>query len=193
MASLAPPILTLERFAELCELVDDGFVKHAAMLAAAGLDERTWLALRDAWLPRLAAGDEPELATRFGHAYAAARRHRLGCIVMPPRVLTTPVGMRIDADDTEETSARSVVDGDPAAPVDAPQRVSPPLAPVGSRSHAPDPTEQTIPAAHVPPPVRVPPLPPPPTGRRQRLVRFDTQTGAQLPCAYWIDEPTPPR
>lgn len=188
MASDRIPALTLERFAELCELVDDGFAKHAARLAEAGVDWGTWTMLRDAWLPQLA---EREIAARFGAAYAAARRRRLSHLALPGAVLGMTPG--VETYDTEETSGPlPVLDegGDADPPKDGSAGTS-----FNSGTAVVDPAERTI-QAHGAPPPPAPGLSPPPSpsGHRRRLVQFDTQTGAPLANPYWVDEiPVSPR
>lgn len=204
---------TIEAFAWLCAILDTSLLGRDGALAAAGLDEATWKTLCDASLPLLAAGDAPDVAARFAAAYATARQRRVGDLgqLALPELAEIRAALGFDADDTEESVAPlQVLDVDgtaelvlpPVGPV-IPFRTATMLPPPGPGSSAPepsvaadqpaadDPQELTLEVPHTPPPPR-PALPfcAVPTAPRQRLVRFDTQTGAPLERPYWVDDVT---
>ena len=200
----AAPGPSVESFAQLCALLDGGFAARDGVLAAAGLDEAGWQALRAAWLPRLASSDAPALAQQFGRAYAHARRHP-GFLALP--VLIAEEDPETDApaptpedDDTEGTVERAFPLAGPALPFRVPGLLLPP-APRRYAGELPllvpasDPSAATldVPCAPLPSGAALPFTSPPPNGRRLRLLRFDTQTGQPLATPVWIDDPTPNR
>jgi hypothetical protein len=215
-----PARSSIEHFAQLCALLDDGPASHAEALAAADADETRWQASCEAWLPRLAAGDAPELAVRFSRAYAIARHWHAGHLPLPSvpeaaRVPGTPgvapasskeLVLEIDADDTVPGSAPpGALDADVAAESAPPTAESaPPFTrvdmllppaprePAAARDALPattDPADATLESAQAAVALFAPR--PAATGWRQRLARFDTQTGQPLPEPRWVDEPTP--
>jgi hypothetical protein len=68
------PVESIERFAELCALLNEGFADRARVLGAAGLDEAAWKRLETRWMTQIAESSNGALARRFGEAYAAKRR-----------------------------------------------------------------------------------------------------------------------
>ncbi len=202
-------VRTIDHFAQLCALLDDGFAVRADVLAAAGLDEAAWQALRAEWVPRLASGDAPELALHFGRAYAHARRHP-GDVAPPQPVVEEDTDvdaptLGADTDPTERTAAGGFPLAGPATPFRVPTLLPPALNPYTAASTprqpspavaAADPTEATLEVPCVPLQAAAAALPfPLPTsdGRRQRLQRFNTQTGQPLSTPIWVDDPTPSR
>ena len=67
------PECTIERFAGLSALIDGGRVSRASVIEAAGIDEAGWTYLERHWLARLSAGDDDDLAARFGTVYGRTR------------------------------------------------------------------------------------------------------------------------
>src|SRR5262245_43157809 len=99
------PFAHVERFAQLCALIDNSPTTRADVLAAVGLDEVGWQALRAEWLPRLAADDAGQLAQHFGRAYVRA------CQYPSYRALHEPE--RVAEEDTASDSPVSSPDTDP--------------------------------------------------------------------------------
>lgn len=58
---------SIERFAELCRRLGDAFTARAVVLAEAGLDEASFVAIEQAWMRRL----DGELAEQFIAAFSA--------------------------------------------------------------------------------------------------------------------------
>jgi hypothetical protein len=197
----------IERFAQLCALLDDGSVQRAAVLDAAGLDEATWCQLRMAWLPRLAAGDALALALRFGRAYAHARR-QVGKPALPeswPADLAaedTDVDAAPPVPKPDDPAKMTVAGGFPLAGPAVPFR-SPPMGTTAGleRLHSPpsrpqpaatvESAERTVEVAVLATAERAAVLPFRPTPGR-RLHKFDSQTGLPLPVPIWVDEPPAP-
>jgi hypothetical protein len=201
---------SIERFAQLCALLDDGFAVRADILAAAGLDEAAWRALRAEWVPRLASGDAPDLALHFGRAYARARRHPgYLALALPQPVVEEDTdvdapSVDADTDPTARTAAGGFPLAGPAMPFRVPTLLPPALNPYATASTpcqpspmvaTVDPTEATlgVPCAPSPAATALPFSSPSSDGRRQRLQRFDTQTGQPLATPIWVDDLTPPR
>jgi hypothetical protein len=185
----APLALSPEALAQLSACLDVGCVVRADVLAAAGLDEAAWQRLRAEWLAQLAAGDGPGLAQRFSRAYARARQQPGAELVDMEDTLSDaspPVAPDADVDGTAELALP------PAGPA-LPFRVSALLPPPQAFAQAaPDPAEMTLEVPCTSPPSHAAlPFVPAVTGRRQRLVCYDTATGRPLPQPYWINEPTP--
>jgi hypothetical protein len=202
------PASTIERFAQLCALLDDGFAVRADVLAAAGLDEAAWQALRVEWVPRLASGDAPELALHFGRAYAHARRHPGD--VTPPQPVeeedtdVDALSVGANTDPTERTVAGGFPLAGPAMPFRVPALLPPALNPYAAASTPCQPSpavaavdlgEATlaVPCGSFQAAAALPFSSPTSDGRRQRLQRFDTQTGQPLATPIWVDDPAPPR
>jgi hypothetical protein len=122
----------------------------------------------------LAAGEAPEIAVRFARAYARA------CLGPP----TSP--------EPDRTVEMAVCTGaEPVLPFE-PRPVRPRLM-RAETEHGEATLEVprgAVPKAAVLP--FAPAVPPAPAGRRQRLQRFDTQTGRPLPEPVWVNEPEPP-
>jgi hypothetical protein len=153
----------LERFAALCAVLDTD-EGAARVRAAAGVNEAEWMAVRARWLPVLASGNAPDLAACFATAYARACR-------------ATTI-----ADHTLEL-----------APHAQQPHAALPFRPLAGRVDG-----DGAGATQVVPPGAVPPAAPLPFAAaapvaRQRLVRFDPQTGRPLPEPVWVDAPEPPR
>ena len=206
----------IERFAQLCALLDNGSSPRAEVLAAAGLDEAGWRLLCMEWLPQLAAGDAPELSLSFAPAYARACRHRCG-IVLPHAspVLGSAVPAELEADSTYPDAAaplgfepdRTVEGAFPHAGPALPFKSETTLPPAPAfrptecspvPQSAADPIEATlaIPCAAPGPGAVLPFSAPTADGRVLRLARFDAQTGAPLQVPRWVDgpeRPAPPR
>jgi hypothetical protein len=211
---MQPPEHTIEDFAELCALVDNGATGRATVLAEAGLDDAGWHHLRAKWLPMLADASVPEIAQRFGRAYGLVRSQR-GRAPAAPAVRSTQAQLLFELDgDTECNPQPPVHDPDrtsdlayplagPATPFknaallpvtwlllhgEPPRRSAP-------RASERDATDVTLDldGAHLPA-VSVLPFVVPDgasAGRRLRLQRFDPQTGQRLdpPIWVWMDEP----
>jgi hypothetical protein len=64
---------SIERFAELIALQDDGHTPRSAILSAAGVSVEVWREVEGSWMQRLAAGDDPGLALRFAKTYGLTR------------------------------------------------------------------------------------------------------------------------
>jgi hypothetical protein len=209
------PADAIERFAEICALLDNGSSPRDEILAAAGLDAAGWRLLCVQWLPQLAAGDAPELSLSFAPAYARARRYP-GGLVLPHAspVLRSAVPAELDEEDTEADAASPVgLDPDrtvagsfplagPALPFRAATVLPPALttapseAPPAMRPAA-EPAEATLQVAcAAPAPSAVLPFSAPTAdGRLLRLQRFDTSTGELLAVPRWVDDadiPAPP-
>ncbi len=191
----------IERFAQLCALLDDGSVRRAAVLDAAGLDETTWCQLRVAWLPRLAAGDALALALRFGRAYAHARR-QAGKPAVPEPWPAELVAEDTDVDaappvpEPDDPTEMTVAGGFPLAGPAVPFR-SPPVGTTAGLERLPSPPSRAQ-AAAIEPAERTLEVPVLATAERaalpfrptpgRRLHRFDSQTGLPLPVPIWVDE-----
>jgi hypothetical protein len=206
------PTDAIERFAQLCALLDDGFSTREEVLAAAGLDEDRWQQLCVHWLPRLAAGDAPELALSFAPAYARARRYA-GGIVLPhvSPLLGGTVVAELEGEDTDADAAppigldpdRTVEGSFPLAGPAMPFRVGmspPPAATIAPSEHPPalrgagaDATGMTLqfPSAPAPSHAVLPFCTVTGDGRVLRLERFDSRTGTLLPEPRWVDGPEP--
>ena len=74
MSVHSSPVESIERFAELCALLNEGFADRARVLGAAGLDEAAWKRLETRWMTQIAESSDGAPARRFGEAYAAKRR-----------------------------------------------------------------------------------------------------------------------
>jgi len=212
---------SLEVFAWLCATLDTGLVERDHALASAGLNEAKWSALCDEWLPRLAASDRADLAVRFAGAYGRARqeqRHEPAPLVqsvLAPDSSSVGRPLEITGDDTEENpapppgcTADQTLEMPFAAvgrsvPVMPFRPASPPSPSSSSPVTHPRDTErlQSSTAGVAERTVEIPPGSPgggsalpfaaAASGRQQRLVRFDTRTGAPLAHPYLVDDPTP--
>ena len=69
---------SVERFAQLCALLNEGFADRAIVLASAGLDDNSWKQLESRWMTQIAQSADGALARRFGAAYTAARAPSTG-------------------------------------------------------------------------------------------------------------------
>jgi hypothetical protein len=215
MPDLASPAESIERFAELIALEDDGYTPRRAILLAAGVQAPEWRQLERAWMERLAAADDPDLALRFGKTYALTRlsfSNRMVPAGTPAAGLAegdaeptpaSPVPTRFDTHDT-------LVDGAPPVAallaldgVDLPashateqlEEIGEGRAPVQPLDDPPqpaprDPADSTL----ICPPGAVPrePLPfvRPAVPPGKRLAFYDTQTGARLDEPVLVDAPT---
>lgn len=198
---------SIERFAVLCAKLDDGDPSRALVLASAGMDERALDDLCRRWLPLLASGRDADLAICFASSYARARvraardedgapsevdgadteRDATGCIPVIADMDRTAEVVLVHAASVLPFKRGVANAGDLVLqPCDALPLLSPC---VGTG----DPTETTleVPGAS-PTALALPFAQPAATGRRQRLQRFDTQTGQPLAVPVWVDEPEPP-
>ena len=73
MSMHTPHNESIERFAQLCALLNEGFADRALVLASAGLDDSSWKQLESRWMTQIAQSTDGSLARRFGEAYTAAR------------------------------------------------------------------------------------------------------------------------
>jgi hypothetical protein len=214
MPDPASPAESIERFAELIALEDDGYTPRRAILLAAGVLAPEWREIERGWMERLAAGDDPDLAVRFGKTYGLTRLSFSNATVpeeTPAAGLAEgdvepapacPVPPRFDTHDT-------LVDGaPPIAALLAVDRVDlaadhaseglndigeggAPLQPLDDplQPVPRDPADGTLicPLGAVPrePLPFVPPVVPP----GKRLAFYDTQTGARLPQPVLVDAP----
>jgi hypothetical protein len=205
------PILDIERFADICALLDDGFSIRVDVLAAAGLDETGWQRARAKWLAILSASTTPELAQRFARAYGRARQ-RAGYVAISERArasdstwLTVMDGdepacssrapMPLDTDRSDLTAHVAFPLAGPALPFR-----SYPVGATASLERAPVTLSRPQPPAGVDPAeptLEVPVLSTPPTvlpfrtTPQRRLHRFDSQTGLPLAVPVWVDELPP--
>jgi hypothetical protein len=144
-------VATIERFAQLCAALDEGFTRPAAVFSGAGLDATTWHEARSRWGAELAAGTAPDLAVRFGRAYACARQGLVANKADGTIAETAPRHAPIDVDVTAEVpifragtavpfaAARAVPDAAGSRPID--HRPSAPIVPPCAGT---DPTETTL-------------------------------------------------
>jgi hypothetical protein len=72
MTTSTHPIDTIERFAEVSAVLDEGGASRAALLLGAGLDPATWAEAEARWMPLLKV--DATLAARFADVYATTRR-----------------------------------------------------------------------------------------------------------------------
>jgi hypothetical protein len=213
MSDPASPAESIERFAELIALEDDGYTPRRAILLTAGVQGPEWRQIERAWMGRLAAADDPDLALRFGKTYALTRlsfSNRMVPAETPAAGLAegdaepapaSPVPPpRFDTHDTLVDAApptAALLGGDPPADHATEQLEEigegrAPLQPLDNPSQpAPrDPADTTLicPLGAVPrePLPFVPPVPPP----GKRLAFYDTQTGARLDQPVLVDAPT---
>ena len=198
MAAYLLPEDTIERFAEIAALVDDGYVPRLDLLAAAGLDHTSWKHLERHWMVCLAEGTDPDFAVRFATTYARTRASLASTTASEAHEPYRPG----DADDTlreggdaaarRAEHARLARDGtiepggdsqmqtgaaDPPAGVDVTVGCAADAAARGALPFMPA--------------VATPPSGSPPPGKR--LALFDTQTGKRLATPVWIDAPEDPK
>jgi hypothetical protein len=203
------PECTIERFAELVAIIDDGSVPRARILQAAGFDEIAWKRVEGHWMEHLAAGNDHDLAARFGTVYGRTKYS----LSSTPRAasLTTPSG---ENEGSAEEGAQATANVDDTLPtgVAPPSDVNDTLpdqatsdadvgcdpAPVPEAIAAPEGVDLTIECApdaaarHVFPFV----APASPAGVAppgKRWAYYDTQTGERLPAPVLIDVPDPPQ
>ncbi len=204
MSAYLLPEDTIERFAEIAALVDEGYVPRLDRLAAAGLDHASWKQLERYWMSRLAEGNDADLAIRFATTYGRTRASFANTTVSEAGEPRRSGG----GGDTDDT----VPDGvDPAAHrANAAPRSSlgacAPGAPAGADDEAQtgassaaagvDLTVEAAPGAALggalpfAPPATARPSGSPPPGKR--LAYFDTQTGQPLAVPMWVDAPNGP-
>jgi hypothetical protein len=210
MPDPASPAESIERFAELIALEDDGYTPRRAILLAAGLAAPAWRQIERSWMDRLAAGDDPELALRFGKAYGLTRLSFSSGTVLASApaaggaardaegTAAGSVPLPVDADDTVEdtapgTAALLAMDG-VDLPIDQPTEQRPDVGEARVQSEQleepPRPHRDPADATLICPLDAVPkepwPFVPPPG---KRLAFFDTQTGERLVTPVLIDAP----
>jgi hypothetical protein len=199
MPDPASPADSIERFAELVALEDDGDIPRPSILSATGVTAEAWRQIEGDWMKRLAAGDDPDLALRFATTYALARRslsrrappeppgeeprHAApddDTIVEPAPAVGGDLGAGGSEPPAEHTTDELAVTDDTPAPA--------PLT--GAEVRLPlDPADATLicPLEAVPKEPLPFVLPVPPPGKR--LAFFDTQTGERLATPVLIDAP----
>jgi hypothetical protein len=189
------PEHSIERFAELVALVDDGLTPRSTVLRAAELDADAWRRIEGQWMARLAAGDEPDIALRFARRYGLTRQS-FSTAAAGEGGAPLPQMSGTDVDDTLPDVPEGVIsDGPDLAPASYPPAAAGDLV-----RTAADPTDVTIGCTPDAASKRVLPFVPPggpvfvpsPAPPGKRLARFDTQTGQPLPVPIWVDEPVPP-
>jgi hypothetical protein len=214
MPDSASPAESIERFAELIALEDDGYTPRRAILLAAGVPAPEWRRIERAWMERLAAADDPDLALRFGKTYGLTRLSFVNRTIQggaldeglpahdaehAPAVF---LERTLDAHDTVEdtaptTAALLAMDGSDLPSDPATERLADtgegraPLQPLDDppRPLPRDPADSTLicPLDAVPrePFPFVPPIVP--TGKR--LAFYDAETGARLEQPVLVDVP----
>jgi len=204
MPDPASPADSIERFAELIALYDDGYTPRAAIVAVADVTPAAWLEIERVWMQRLAAGNDADLALRFGKTYGLTRL-RFSNHALPDVTADSPeqapgpsdgIQPPVDVDDT----LRDMRPGGDAHPeLDAPEpptgqgaETSPDAGDPAGSSVEPlrppmDPADSTlvcspnaIPRASLP---FVPPAVPP----GKYLAYYDTRTGQRLPMPVLMD------
>jgi hypothetical protein len=175
---------TIERFAEIAAVMDEDQVSRAAILEAAGIDTITWKNLERYWMTRLAAGNDPDLAMRFGTTYGRTR-----CSLSSSACSESPAGEEqpqatAKVDDTLPTGVAPAADTHdtlPDRPADEPPADQTVECAPGAAARGVLPFGPASPAASaVAPPGK-------------RWVYFDTQTGQSLPEPVLVDAPPEPR
>jgi len=192
----------IESFAELTARLDHPFADRASILRSAGLDEAAYLRHKNRWSADLAGALSPELAQRFGEAYARAVHAKAEPIREEAAIVAretkaeapwVPEGMRHF---TSLQETQPAADGPPPArpvlPFDAAAKPSP-SPPLPVRPPAPPALGDTagidplaLPAASAVLPFDAAATP------GKRLIRFDSQTGEPLPTPVWVDLPASP-
>jgi hypothetical protein len=205
MPDPASPADSIERFAELIALEDDGYVPRTTILSAAGVLAPVWRQIERAWMERLAVGDDADLALRFAQTYALTRLSLSngagGPLAAPEgapsdgplpalgvddtlRDPLPPGGRDLELDAAEPPAQHRADElpttGTGEAPAGYPvELLRPPMDPVDTTVMCP---LDAIPNQALP---FVPPVAP--SGKV--LAYFDTQTGQRLPMPVLIDAP----
>ena len=211
------PECTIERFAELSARIDEGRAPRASILEAAGIEEITWAHVERHWLMRLFAGDDHDLAARFGTMYGrtkytlasfsrtespspASEEKRPATTVddtLPSGVAPAPGvddTLRDEVDPAAPSPASVAVDASTATDGTSavPEAAAAPA--LGQQSPGGDAADLTLECApdagvrHVLPFVaHVSAVEAAPPG--QRWAYFDTQTGQPLPVPVLVDGP----
>ncbi len=202
------PECTIERYAEIVAIIDDGAMSRVSILRAAGFDEIAWKRVKVYWMERLAAGIDHELAARFGTVYGRTK-YSLSSAARDAALPSSGGGggwakegaqATADVDDTlpsgatpcgevndtlpDQAAAGAVVGNEPAS---APEAAAAPAAVDLTIECAADAA-----ARHVLPfvaPASAMGVPPP----GKRWAYFDTQSGERLPTPMLIDSPEPPQ
>lgn len=185
---------SVERYAELCALLDAPFVDRASILRSANLDEASFADLLTQWTDKLTSPGGAD-AARFGAAYAAARK-----ALSAPRLAaedddTWPSDLAV-GNRTAEIRCLRVAPALPfdPSPVEEESRVrrlpavrriyEPPIRPAPGAIDESDRTMEV--PVFGPRPQVLPFVAPGAPGRW--LHRFDTQTGLPLPNPLWSDD-----
>lgn len=202
------PECTIERFAEIAAIIDDGPVSRASILHAAGFDEIAWTRVESHWMVRLAAGTDPDMAARFGTVYG---RTKYSLSSAARAASLTPSGENEGRAEEGAQATSNVDDTLPtgsAPPSDVndtfPDQAAPASdagcdpAPIPEAAKAPEGVDLTIECApdaaarHVLPFVAASsPVGVAPPGKRWAY--YDTQTGEPLSGPVLIDIPEPPQ
>jgi hypothetical protein len=202
-----PADCTIERFAEIVATLHNGRAERASILEAASFDETAWVHVERHWMARLAAGDDDDLAARFGTAYGRASQ-MLSCIpggrsavsagesLPPGENCARPTATE---DETLPTGAvpRAKVDDtipDPVAPAPPESRSAATEGAEDKQPRSPGAADLTLECApeavarnvlpFVAPASAVEAAPP-----GKRWVYYDTQTGQPLPTPILVDIP----
>jgi hypothetical protein len=198
VAAYLLPEDTIERFAEIAALVDDGYVPRLDLLAAAGLDHTSWKHLERHWMVCLAEGTDADLAVRFATTYARTRASLASTTASEAHEPYRPG----DADDTLREGGAAAAHRAGQARVARTGTIEPggdsqmqmgaagPLARVDvTVVCAADAAARGV--LPFMPPAAMPSSESPPPGKR--LALFDTQTGERLATPVWIDAPEDPK
>lgn len=197
---------SIERYAELCARLDTAFRDRGATLAAADLDESRFIGLQAQWTAQLLSPTGPEIADRFGAAYAAARRALASSDLKPEEEDTWPSDPARE-DRTEQIRCLPHTPVLPFRRPPAPAESSVRLSPAPRRIHEPPIRPAPRDADDCGTTMEVPVFAQPPqvlpfvekASPVRWLHRFDTQTGLPLPAPRWSEEapadpaPTTPR
>src|SRR5262245_47010631 len=75
MPTVSNPVDSIERFAEVCAMLDDPFADEERILRPAGVDPGAWDEVEARWLARMSASaaEASSLSAQFGKAYQAER------------------------------------------------------------------------------------------------------------------------
>jgi hypothetical protein len=175
MTTTTHPIDTIERFAEVSALLDEGGAPRAALLLGAGLDPATWAEAEAHWMPLLKV--DATLAARFAEVYGTTRRSMSSTTdAAPEPPPSTRSGLAQTADAAMSAQIRAAL---PFIRASAAASASPSAEPAPAAPSAPFSGTINVPLTFLPAPTLPFPLP------RASL----SQPAPQRPAA---PEPVPP-